>query len=345
MDVLKLAICALLLTGCQVPYLAHTAYNQAKLISRREPITKVLKDEKVKEETKSKLRLVLEVRNFSEQILGLAKSDNYTKFVQLDGPYVSYIVHAAPVFALESYEWWFPIVGHVPYKGYFSKDKAEAEAKTFKPEEYDTYVRGVTAFSTLGWFSDPVFSSMLDYSEHDLVNTVIHETVHATLYFKSDGRLNERMATFLGDYGTELFYLNKEGPDSPTLKKIKTESADQKKFSDFLTHEMTELRAWYKSLSGQKPFAEKAKKLKGIHQRFETELKPQLKTKSFSSFAQKPLNNATLLSLGTYYEDLSDFERLKQKLGPEFQTLLSYLKNLAKSSKPSSELKAFVSGS
>lgn len=346
MDVLKAAVLLSIpfIAGCQIPYIAHTAYNQAKLFSRRVPVQKVIEDPKTEDATKSKLKLVLEARAFAGNKLGLDSTENYSKFVQLDGPYVTYIVHAAPKFELESYQWWFPIVGKVPYKGYFNKEMARDAAKGFDPGQYDTFVRGVTAFSTLGWFSDPLYSSMIAYSEHDLVNTVIHETVHATIYFKNKGHLNERMATFLGDYGTELFYQEKEGADSPTIRKIRAEQEDQKLFSQFLSKEMKDLRSWYASLKGQRPIDERTKRLDEIQKRFVTELKTKMKTEQFASFAREPLNNARLLAAGTYYEDLTDFERLRAKLGPDFKALVAYLKNLSKSSDPERELRAFVSG-
>jgi predicted aminopeptidase len=351
MDVLKhyliptlvLAPTLALSSGCSVSYVGHTAYNQAKLFFRRTAIEKVLADSKTPEAAKAKLRLAQEAKEFAEKELGLNKTKNYTQFVQLDGPYVSYIVHAAPVFKLESHQWWFPIVGHVPYKGYFKKELAEEEAGSFKSSEFDTYVRGVSAFSTLGWFKDPLYSSMLAYDDHDLVNTVIHETVHATIYFKNHGGLNERMATFLGDYGSELFFTAREGKNSPTAKGIREEREDQKMFSQFLSREMAELRAWYKSLAAaDKPFTEKEKRLQEIQNRFSSELKPKLKTGQFAGFTREPLNNARLLALGTYYEDLGEFERLRDKLGPDFRALVAYLKNLAKSPKPETELKAFA---
>ncbi len=346
MDVLKYFGLALLpaLVGCQIPYIAHTAYHQAKLFSRRVPVDDVMKDPKTSEATKAKLRLVQDARAFAEHRLSLNSTKNYSQFVELEDAYVSYIVHAAPVFKLESYEWWFPIVGKVPYKGYFIKEKAKAAAKGFDPQEYDTYVRGVTAFSTLGWFTDPLYSSMINYAEYDLVNTVIHETVHATIYFKNEGKLNERMATFLGDYGTELFYLEKEGKDSLTLKKIYFEQEDQKEFSKFLSKEMKDLRAWYGSLAGKHPYEERQKRFQEIQDRYASDLKPKMKTNAFSNFSKEPLNNARLLAVGTYYEDMSDFERLKDKIGPDFKALVVYLKTLTKSPRPESELRSFVAG-
>src|SRR5262249_33798482 len=133
------------------------------------------------EETKRKLRLVLEVKKFAEEKLSLTSNRNYLTYVALDRDSVSYVLQVAPFNELSHYEWDYPIVGKMPYKGFFNKDLAKEEAKKFPEEKWDTYIRGVSAYSTLGWFHDPVLSSMLKYSDHELVDTIIHETVHANV--------------------------------------------------------------------------------------------------------------------------------------------------------------------
>ena len=248
---LALLICSWSLSGCVVGYLTKSSYNQMKLLMSRTPIDEVLEDPKVDEATKKKLRLAKEAKEFAEKELGLTPTNNYGTFVDLGRPYVSWIVRAAPVYKLEAYLWTFPIVGSIPYKGYFNKEDALEEAKDFDPNKYDTYVRGVGAYSTLGWFDDPILSSMTTMRESDFVNVIIHETVHATIYIKSQADFNERLATFLGDLGAEMFYFKREGEGSPTVKQTRLENADGKLFSKFITQELKELRAWY-SLADKK---------------------------------------------------------------------------------------------
>jgi predicted aminopeptidase len=165
--ILLLTTCSFFLLGCQLDYFIHSTYHQALLMNARVPVEKVLRSEKTPEETKSKLRLVREAKSFAEEKLGLNATGNYDTFVQLDSPYVSYVVQAAKAYELKPHLWRFPFVGAVPYKGYFVKDLAEKEARTFSPSEYDTYVRGVSAFSLLGWLRDPIYSSMIRYSDED----------------------------------------------------------------------------------------------------------------------------------------------------------------------------------
>lgn len=345
MDLLKrLALLAILTgcTGCQIGYYMHSAYYQGRLNTRREPIDKALQSDKLTEEQKRKLRLVQEVKAFGENTLGLKKSKNYTTFVQLDEPYVTYIVQAAHAYELKPYLWHFPFVGDVPYKGYFRKKLAEEEAARFDKEKYDTYVRGVSAYSTLGWFQDSVLSSMLRYEDIDLVETILHETIHSTLFIKSAADFNERLATFMGHEGMVLFYKQKEGDSSAHLKQAMNDTEDQKLFSAFITRELEQLKAWYEANKGKVDRDMKTARLKEIQTRFTSELKPKLKAKSYGDFEKRELNNALLLAYKTYEYSLDDFDKLYTHFGRDYGKTLEWLKGLEKEKNPEQALKDFV---
>lgn len=330
-----------LLCGCQLDYIAHSAYNQSKILRARKPIEKVLQDSSVSEETKRKLRLVLEVKKFGEDNLGLKSNSNYLTYVALDRDYVSYVLQVAPFNELTHYEWDYPIVGKMPYKGYFNKDLAKDEAKKFPSDKWDVYLRGVSAYSTLGWFHDPVLSSMLRYSDHELVDTILHETVHANIYIKNHADFNERLAMFLGGLGMKQFYAQKEGANSPTLRSVAGEEADEKLFSRFISRELDDLKKWYqthKSFSAE----EKKARLDEIQTRFKQQLKPKLKSDSYSNFAELKLNNALLLTYQTYLYDLSDFEKLYEKKNRDYRAVLEFCKSLEKAEDPEKALKAAV---
>ena len=329
-------------SGCQLGYYLHSAYHQTKLVNRRQKIEAVLKGDKLTDAQKAKLRLVQEVKAYGESSLGLAKSKNYTTFVQLDEPYVTYIVQAAMAFELKPYLWHFPFVGDVPYKGYFVKSMAEEEAASFDKAKYDTYVRGVSAYSTLGWFQDSVLSSMLRYDDADLAETILHETIHTTLYIKSAADFNERMAVFMGHEGMRKFYLQREGTDSAHLKEAVADAADQKLFSAFLTREVEALKSWYEAhRSGMTPTL-KEQRLEEIHQRFKSEVRPQLKTKAYGEFEKTKLNNALILAYRTYEYSLADFEKLYAHFKGDFTQTLDWLKGLEKVENPEKKLHEFV---
>jgi predicted aminopeptidase len=340
MDLLKrfsFAVFLFSLSGC---YYVKQGYSQLSLLSSRIPVEEALQDPTLSEEEKRKLRLAQDVRVFAEEKLGLKPTGNYTSFVKLDRPYVTYVVSAAPKWELRHHRWWFPIVGSVPYKGFFSEKDAKEEEADLREEGLDTYLRGVSAFSTLGWFRDPILSSMLRYRDEDLVNTLIHETVHATLYIKSNADFNERLAVFMGNWGTELFYREKEGPASKTVAEQKLENDDEKLFAEFISKELSLLEGWYKDVKESERNEEaRQARLKEIQSRFESELRPRMKTKAYESFPKQQLNNARLLIYKTYLQDLSAFEKLAAKLNWDFRRFLDEVKTLEKHPEPEKGLK------
>lgn len=324
-------------------YLVKSGNEQMKLLSRREPIAKALDSEDVPEEQKRKLRLALDARKFAEEKLGFKPTQNYQTYVDLKRPYVTWVVTASPKNKIESYQWKYPLVGKMPYKGFFTPEEARAEAEEMAKKGYDVWVRGVTAYSTLGWFEDPLLSSMLGGSDDDLVNLIIHESAHATLYIKGHADFNERLATFLGNKGTEAFYKEREGENSPTNAKVKLENADEKIFSEFISEEIKKLNEWYAGPGRDAAEDVRRARLKEVVKTFVKNIKPKLKTEMFKKFENVELNNAYLASLKTYVYDLSDFEQLLKKVNGDLKAFLQYCESLEKSRDPAQELKQFLS--
>lgn len=326
--------------SCQMGYLIKNGWNQMSLLAQREPLDQALQNPQVSDEEKRKLRLAIEVREFAAQELGLKVDQIYTSYVKLDRPYVTWVVSASPQWKLESWLWSFPIVGKMPYKGFFSEKEALEEKADLEKKTLDTYVRGVSAYSTLGWFKDPLLSSMMGYKDHDLVETIIHELVHATLYIKHQADFNERFAVFLGHQGMELFYLKKEGPDSATLKAAKIENEDEKLFSVFISQEIDRLNEWYQKL----PEAERNEEIRmqqfaDIKNRFKSDVLPRMKTKNWERFPEVKLNNARLSVYKTYMKNLDDFAKLYQKLGFDFRKFMELCRKLESHPDPEAGLK------
>jgi predicted aminopeptidase len=321
-------------------YLIKSAYSQANLLRKRIAVEDALKSDALTSEQKRKLLLAQEARTFAEKYLKLNETKNYNTFVQLDGPYVTYVVSAAPKDELTHHLWRYPLVGEMPYKGFFDKDDATEEANELKAEGLDTYIRGVSAYSTLGWFRDPVLSSMLEYKDYELVNTIIHETVHATVFVKSEADFNERLATFIGNKGTEAFYKQKEGVSAKALKAMMDENEDDALFGTFMSKELDALEKWYKDRKGKPiPEPERVARFKEIQTRFIAEVKPKLKDpQSFGKFETAELNNARLLTYRLYFEDLHQFELVFEKLGNDFTKMLDFAKSLEKSKDPVADL-------
>lgn len=333
-----------LLGGCQMGYLMKSGYGQMKLLSSRVPISEVLEKNNLSQKQKEKLLLAQQAREFSEKKLHLKPTKNYTSYVELGRSHVTYVVSAAQKWQLKHYQWDYPFMGKMPYKGFFDKKDAEIEEQSLQKENLDTYLRGASAYSTLGWFNDPILSSMLNYDDYDLVNLIIHETVHATLYIKHAADFNERLATFLGNKGAEQFYLQNEGPQSATLAKIKIENEDNNLFSTFISKELKELGEWYSAIpQDSRSENKREQRIRLIQERFNTELKPNLKTDSYKKFPEIKLNNARLLVYKTYMQDLSDFEKLYKLVGNDFASFIQKCKTLESSNDPEKELKNLIS--
>lgn len=329
--IILVSLIFLVSTGCQISYYLKSGYHQALLIKNQEPVEEILKTSVLSQNQKNKLQLIREAKVFAETQLGLAPTSNYTSYVQLDRAYVTHIVQVAYPYELKYKNWDFPIVGSLPYKGFFEIEDAKKEAKTMDEQGYDTYIRGVRAYSTLGWMKDPVLSSMLDYEDDDLVNLIIHELTHSTLFIKNSADFNEQLAIFIGNKGTELFFLNKNKKD--ILGLIANKNSDDLIFSAFINKEYIALKEWYSQ--NQKPTNEqKAEKFKEIQKRFSS---LNLKTDQYRFFPKMELNNASFLGFKTYMNDLSAFERVFANSGsmPEF---LKTMKSLEKSKDPESQL-------
>lgn len=328
-----------LLSACQMGYYLKGAYNQFSMMSKRQPIENVLKDPSLATDVRAKLEAAVAAHDFAIKTIGLKETENYTTFVQLDRPYASWVVNAAPRWRLEHHEWKYPIVGSLPYKGFYTEDEAKAEQDSLEREDFDTSMRGVSAYSTLGWFKDSVLSSMLKSSEHDLVNTIIHETTHTTLYIKSSADFNERLAVFVGNKGAEQFYIAREGADSPTVKTIAEENADDRLFSDFIGPQLKDLKAWYEALpEADRKEDTRQQRFKDLQAAFTRDVLPKMKTRSYARFPEMKLNNARLMLYRTYTQDLKDFEELYRLTGT-WARFLACAKTLEKADKPEDALK------
>lgn len=315
-----------------------------KLLSSRVPVEEVLKREDLSKDTRHKLSISQDARKFAEERLHLKPTKNYKSYVELDRPYVTYVVSAAPKWSLEHHQWSYPFLGKMPYKGYFNEEDAKSEEEKLKGDDLDTYMRGVTAYSTLGWFDDPLLSSMMRYKDYDLVNTIIHETVHATLYIKHAADFNERLASFLGNKGAEYFYLEREGPDSETLQQVKIDNEDSKVFSAFISEEIKNLKDWYKNISAVERTEDIRKaRLQEIQTRFKNEVLPRLQGQQYSRFSTLNLNNARLLIYKTYMQNLDEFEQLYHLVDRNFEKFIVVCKELESSKNPEEALRLKIS--
>jgi len=255
-----------------------------------------LKDEKVEEEIKEGIRLVQEVTEFSEERLGLRPDGSYSTFYQVEGDALIYLVSACPQDSLEPYTWRFPIVGEMEYKGFFNKKDAAKEIKKLEERGFDTCLQHAIAFSTLGWLRDPIYSTVLDHHPVIVINIIIHELVHSTVFFKGETEFNEQLASFVAEKGTLLFITERFGRSSPFYGLALDLAQDEELMATFFDELYDTLLELYNAqdLTREK----KIKKREEIFTRGArklAEMSTQLKSGKVSGHVKR-LNNAVILA-------------------------------------------------
>jgi len=193
-------------------YLLRAAWEEMKILSRRVKIEEVIADSSTSPGLREKLRVVVASRSFAVESLGLEAGESFTTFAQLDRDTLVLVLSAAYRDRLEAYRWWFPIVGRLPYKGFFRRDDALRAKADFEARGFDTYLRPASAFSTLGWFNDPLLSTSVRADTTVLANTVIHELSHNTLFVAGNAEFSESFASFIGSRGAEAFFRSRHAP-------------------------------------------------------------------------------------------------------------------------------------
>ena len=241
---LLIALC-LALSACSPLYVIQAGIEEAKILSRRRPIAEVISDPATSSETRRKLQLVEQARTFAGHVLDLDVGDSYTTYSWVDSDTLLLVVTASEKDRFQAHTWWFPIVGRVPYKGFFDFDAAFEEARELERAGLDVQVRPSGAFSTLGWFNDPLLNTVLRYDDVSLVNTVVHELLHNTIYIPSQISFNESFANFVGERGAIEFFCTRDGEDSRRCIGARNGWADNLTYAAFLSALVNELETLY----------------------------------------------------------------------------------------------------
>lgn len=308
-------------------YLWQSAQGQMQLLWGGRPISAMLEDPQVPSKLKQQFKLVAEVKEFAEQKLGLKPTRNYEKYLDLGRDYLVMVLTASPPLKMESKTWWFPIVGTVPYKGYYDLNMAKQEQKALEKQGYETYLRPSPAYSTLGWFQDPLLNTMLHYGEFYLISTVIHESVHATLWIPGDVSFNENLASFIGYQGALSYYAYKYGKGSRAYQEALERHADQKIFSAFMQELHDRLKALYESDAFEaNKYERKARLIEAMKTRYRLEISKQFKSSGYLGFAEQEWNNAMIMAYQHYDQEQAWFESLFREQGHDLAALMRYLK-------------------
>ena len=299
-----------IITGCaSLGYYSHVMNGHFELMSGEQPIDALISEGKISKELQKKLQQVLQIRQFAVTELGLPDNDSYKTFVKLNRQYPVWNVVAAEQFSVKPRQWCFLIVGCISYRGYFNEQDARVKANELKAEGYDVYVAGAAAYSTLGWFDDPVLSSMLYKEESHLAGIIFHELAHQQVYIDDDSAFNEAFATAVELEGVRR-WLKVQG-DPQAINKYRTYKTRQAGFNKLLRKTQTQLAMLYKQKYDKQTMLQKKQQIiKGMKTDYQQLKKQWQGYKGYDDWMSKEINNARLALVATYHELVPAFERI-----------------------------------
>lgn len=304
-------------------YLVRAAWEECRILARRRPLSAVIADPVTSPATRDQLRLVLGARDFAARTLGLRAGRSFTTYAALDHDTLVMVLAGAYRDRLEPITWWFPIVGRVPYKGYFDFPAATRAAAALRSDGFDAYVRPSPAFSTLGWFNDPLVSASLRTDSLDLANTVIHELTHNTYFASGQAAFNESFANFVGARGAAAFF--RARGDSAAAAEIDARWADERVLGAFWTEVYDALDSAFRQHPGADPAARAARLaardtvFAAARDSLTTALPARVHSIPAAALAHARLDNAALLARRVYLTDLDVFDAVYERTGGDLR--------------------------
>ena len=282
-------------------YYMHLFKGGFELLRGRKPIEKVIADPETEPHLRSRLEVASSAREFASQALLLPRNKSYRSYKNLGRPFASWAVVAAPELSLQPIEWCFPIAGCVSYRGYFSSQKAEKFAARLRQRGYDVDVGGVRAYSSLGWFADPVLNTFLSLRDFDLAGLIFHELAHQKLYVKGDTAFNEAFATVVEAEGVRRWVEERDDPE--LVSHYRSSSRQERQWISLARRTRTQLEGVYKAAeSDDWKREQKAEIFAGLRQRYRELAAADESWVIFEDWFGAGLNNARLLAIAAYHE-------------------------------------------
>ncbi len=332
--VLSVLSVALMSSCSQLGYYVQAAQGELSLLADAKPIDDWLADPAISVRLKDRLHKVKAIRSFAASELGLPDNGTFKTYTELKRPYALWNVVATPELSMRPTQWCFPVAGCVNYRGYYNKEEAQFFATSLRTEGYDVQVAGVPAYSTLGWFNDPVLSSFIQYPDPELARLVFHELAHQVAYAQGDSQFNESFATTVEEIGLER-WLDVFGNDA--LRKAHVEHEVRKQ--DFLTLLLKSRKALEDNYESSASDAEKKQRKSAIFQNLVNEYQA-LKISwggygGYDRWFGEPLSNAHLAAISTYHDFVPGFRALmlREKTLPRFYAAVKALALLDKSAR------------
>lgn len=326
-----LLISVSLMAACQsLGYYAQSARGQFQVFNQSRPIDNWLRKNSADAKLKEKLLWIQEVREFASEELKLPKNKSYTQYADLDRNYVVWNIFAAPKLSLKPHRWCYPIIGCQAYRGYFSRQPALDFADNLKNKGFDVSVGGVRAYSTLGWFNDPVLNTFINYPDNDLAGLIFHELAHQIVYIKADTVFNESFATLVEIKGVEN-WLIKNATQKELLSYRQAQNFENAVIKLILRHKKALEHMYASQLVDDVKLKQKSliffvlkdeyKKLKDVY---------EISKSAWDSWFARDLNNANMVAIGSYYDKVDGFDKIFDKVDGDFSDFYTEVKKLAK---------------
>ena len=327
--VVLLLLIALGLPGCALPgYYAQAARGQFSLLWRSEPIDSVVSDPSVSASRRRQLILASRIRRFAVEQLALPDNASYTRFVDVQQPYVLWNVFTAPIFSTEPVTWCFPIAGCVAYRGYFSRQAAFRFAEQMRQKGYDVSVGGVKTYSTLGWLPDPVPNTILDLAEEDLAGLLFHELAHQLIYVTDDTTFNESFATLVEHEGVRRWLAQSDRQVDFDAFEDRSHRRDE--VIKLVLNHQAQLAALYaQDLMPSLMTQRKLQQLAALQQSYLDLRSRGGGGPGWDAWFSQPLNNAHLAAIGAYYDLVPDFRRLFNAVDQDFEAFYKAVGRIA----------------
>jgi predicted aminopeptidase len=324
-------------------YYLQSVNGHLDVLMRKQPIPEVIASEDTDEILQEKLEMAVDIRRFAIEHLVLPDNDSYTEYADLDRDFVIWNVFATPELSLEPKQWCFLFVGCLNYRGYYSKKSAFKYAQELETKGYDVFVGGVTAYSTLGWFNDPVLNTMLERDEFYLANVIFHELAHQKFYLINDTAFNEAFAETVAQTGVQL-WLEQQGSDA-AKRRFSDKQSDKTLFINLVLKYKEKLESVYNSDS---PVEEKRTSKKLLLDQLAEEYAALYQTSQpqagqpvpglsdtgenkgqYSEWFSSGLNNAKLATVITYQDYVAGFLALFQHVGENHQNFYELVLRLS----------------
>jgi len=304
--------------GFACEYLFDLGLGELDVVFGSRQIDQILDDPQTDPQLRDKLLWTTAARQFAEERIGLDGGDSYLSFFDTTDQPAAYNLSAARKDALVPRTWDFPFAGSIQFLPFFDLEQAEEYARRLGEQGYDTVIYGAIAYSTGGWFPDPVYSSMLELDKVRLAQTVIHEMTHNTIYKTGDTEFNESVANFMGRYGAMQFIAETLGEDSQTYLDAQAQLSDRRIVDQFFSDLIEQLDAFYDrdDLDSRQKIQQRQDIFDSARIRFQQEIEPRLhRPEDYSLIAELPVNNAWVLLHYRYNKGLDVFEQVYRTLG------------------------------